>query len=119
MKLNYTDYSNNEIYFAFQQTGDFVYQNFIEDLKMILDRGVAVSLIYGDADYICNWFGGEAVSLAVNYTQQAAFNAAGYQPFLVNGVEYGEVRQYGNYSFLRIYEAGHEVPYYQRMSSTI
>jgi carboxypeptidase D len=117
VKLNYTDYSNNEIYFAFQQTGDFVYQNFIEDLEMILDRGVAVSLIYGDADYICNWFGGEAVSLAINYTQQAEFNAAGYQPFLVNGMEYGEVRQRGNFSFLRLYEAGHEVPYYQPEAS--
>lgn len=37
------------------------------DLEEILDYGVRVSLIYGDADYICNWFGGEAVSLAVNY----------------------------------------------------
>ena len=28
-------------------------------------------------------------------------------------MEYGEVRQYGNFSFTRIYESGHEVPYYQ------
>lgn len=34
----------------------------------------------------------------------------------VDGVEYGEVRQYGNFSFLRVYESGHEVPYYQRKS---
>jgi carboxypeptidase D len=55
VKINYTRFSNNEIYFAFQQTGDFVYQNFVEDLEMILDRGISVSLVYGDADYICNW----------------------------------------------------------------
>lgn len=36
---------------------------------------------------------------------------------MVNGTEYGEVRQYGNFSFLRIYEAGHEVPYYQPAAS--
>lgn len=33
---------------------------------------------------------------------------------VVDGTEYGEVRQYGNFSFARIYEAGHEIPYYQR-----
>lgn len=33
---------------------------------------------------------------------------------VVDGTEYGEVRQYGNFSFLRVYEAGHEVPFYQR-----
>lgn len=32
---------------------------------------------------------------------------------MVDGVEYGESRQYGNFSFTRVYEAGHEVPYYQ------
>ena len=49
-------------------------------------------------------FGGEAISLAVNYTHKEQFAAAGYAPFTVNGIEYGEVRQYGNFSFLRVYE---------------
>ena len=83
----------------------------------MLDYGVRVALLYGDADYICNWFGGEAVSLAVNHTDKAAFRAAGYTPFLIDGVEYGAVREYGNFSFTRIYEAGHEVPYYQPAAS--
>ena len=76
-----------------------------------------VALYHGDADYICNWFGGQAVSLAINYTYSAEFRAAGYEPFVLNGTEYGEVRQYGNFSFLRIYEAGHEVPFYQPEAS--
>ncbi|KAL8907947.1 MAG: hypothetical protein Q9207_001093 [Kuettlingeria erythrocarpa] len=113
---NYTQ-SNNEVSYAFQDSGDFAYPNFIVDLEMILNNSVRVSLIYGDADYICNWFGGQAVSLAVNYTHSTEFRAAGYTPFLVNGQEYGEVREYGNFSFLRIYEAGHEVPYYQPEAS--
>lgn len=36
---------------------------------------------------------------------------------LVDGIEYGETREYGNFSFTRIYEAGHEVPYYQPIAS--
>lgn len=74
-------------------------------------------MYYGDADYICNWFGGQAISEAVNHTTKAQFNAAGYVPFTVDGVEYGETRQYGNFSFTRIYEAGHEVPFYQPIAS--
>jgi carboxypeptidase D len=76
-----------------------------------------VSLIYGDADYICNWFGGEAVSKAAQHKHTKEFNAAGYVPFTVNGVEYGETREYGNFSFTRVYEAGHEVPYYQPVAA--
>lgn len=52
VSTNYTSYSNTEIYYAFQQTGDFVYPNFLQDLEQILNSGVRVSLIYGDADYI-------------------------------------------------------------------
>jgi carboxypeptidase D len=114
--LNYTQ-SNAEVYYAFQQTGDFVWPNFIEDLEDILTRPVRVALIYGDADYICNWFGGQAISLATNFTHSKEFRAAGYAPFTVDGVEYGETREYGNFSFTRVYEAGHEVPYYQPVAA--
>ena len=47
----------------------------------------------------------------------AKFRQAGYEPFMVDGTQYGEVRQYGNFSFMRIYEAGHEVPFYQPKAS--
>lgn len=36
---------------------------------------------------------------------------------VVDGVEYGETREYGNFSFTRVYEAGHEIPYYQPLAS--
>ncbi|KAF2143268.1 uncharacterized protein K452DRAFT_247675 [Aplosporella prunicola CBS 121167] len=116
VSLNYTQ-SNGDVYYAFQITGDFVYPNFAEDIQMLLDAGVRVALYYGDADYICNWFGGEAVSLAINHTDSDRFAAAGYTPFTVDGTEYGVVRQAGNFSFLRVYEAGHLVPYYQPVAA--
>lgn len=112
VSLNYTS-SNNDIYYQFQTTGDFVYPNFLADLEEIVSSGVRVGLFYGDADYICNWFGGQAISLALNYTHSKEFAAAGYEPFVWGDQQYGETREYGNFSFTRIYEAGHEVPYYQ------
>lgn len=116
VSLNYTS-ANDDVYFAFQATGDFVHSNFLTDLELLLNQSVRVSLYYGDADYICNWFGGQAVSLALRYTHSKQFAAAGYQPLTVDGVEYGEVRQYGNFSFARIFEAGHEVPFYQPVAA--
>ncbi|KAI4927144.1 uncharacterized protein J4E92_006309 [Alternaria infectoria] len=113
--LNYS--GSNGIYYAFQNTGDFIYPNFRLDLEYLLSQDVRVSLAYGDADYICNWFGGEAISLAMEYAHSDEFRAAGYAPMMVDGTEYGEVRQYGNFSFARVYEAGHEIPYYQPVAA--
>lgn len=116
VSVNHT-ISNDDIYYAFSTTGDEGYPVFIEDLEFLLNSTVRVALFYGDADYICNWFGGEAVSNALQFQHTKEFAQTGYTPFLVDGVEYGSVREYGNFSFLRIYEAGHEVPFYQPLAS--
>ena len=114
--LNYTR-SNAEVLWAFARTGDFAYPVFIEDLEFVMNRSVRVALFYGDADYICNWFGGEAVSEALRYTNAKEFAKTGYVPFMVEGREYGAVREYGNFSFLRLYDAGHKAPYYQPLAT--
>ncbi|SMR61857.1 unnamed protein product [Zymoseptoria tritici ST99CH_1E4] len=114
--LNHTK-SNSEITYNFASTGDFIYTNFVADLSDIIDSGVRVGLFYGDADYICNWIGGEIVSQEVGYKDQAAFNASGYVPFMWNGTRFGDTREYGNYSFTRVLESGHEIPFYQPQAS--
>ncbi|KAK3670983.1 hypothetical protein LTR78_009099 [Recurvomyces mirabilis] len=117
VNLNYTADSSSQVGRGFSSTGDFVYRSLIQDLENLLNAGVRVALYYGDADYICNWLGGEALSLQINYTHATEFRAADYAPYIVDGQEYGEVRQYGNFSFLRMYESGHEVPFYQPAAS--
>ncbi|PWY72528.1 alpha/beta-hydrolase [Aspergillus sclerotioniger CBS 115572] len=106
-----------DIRHPYKQTGDFVWPNFIEDLEEILRLPVHVSRIYGNADYICNWVGGQAISLAVNYTHAVQFRTAAYRPMTVDGLEYGETQEYGNFSFTRVYQAGHEVPYYRPIAA--
>lgn len=130
VNINYTRDSSNEVDSNFESSGDFLFDSFVGDLENLLDNNVRVALFYGDADYICNvrlpfhvsdqavlmcpqWFGGEAVSIALNYSHSAEFRAANYTPFMVDNVEYGLVRQHANFSFTRIYASGHEIPYYQ------
>ncbi|KAH0541833.1 hypothetical protein FGG08_003716 [Glutinoglossum americanum] len=103
---------------SFGSTGDHCRGGQLEDLKFILESGIKVALVYGDRDFICNWIGGEEVSLAVDYTFADNFRKAGYQSIEVNGSYVGgQVRQYGNFSFSRVYQAGHEVPAYQPATS--
>lgn len=107
MDLNYT--SSNLIYSAFTLSGDFAV-GYLKDLEKILELDIQVALVYGDADFICNWAGGEALSLAADWTGAKDFHDAGYTNLLVDGKAYGETRQYGKFSFSRVWNAGHEVP---------
>jgi carboxypeptidase D len=82
VNLNYSGATNIDIVNKFQTTGDWVFPNSLRHLEKILDYGARVSLLFGDADYVCNWKGGEALSLALKHESQAEFAAAGYQPFM-------------------------------------
>ncbi|UNI22664.1 Carboxypeptidase D [Purpureocillium takamizusanense] len=115
--INYTS-SSDSVFRNFNGTGDAGRGGNVRRLAKLVQDGVRVGLIYGDRDYICNWFGGEAVSLSI--AQQAGgeyatkFPAAGYAPIIVNDSYVGgEVRQFGNLSFSRVYQAGHAVASYQ------
>ncbi|KAF2465428.1 alpha/beta-hydrolase [Lindgomyces ingoldianus] len=114
--VNYTE-NSNAVSSAFYETGDTVRGTQIGSLASLLTMGVHVAFIYGDADLICNWLGGEAVSLEVAKTlptYSTAFPNAGYADIIVNNTYVGgQVRQYDNLSFSRIYDAGHTVPSYQ------
>ncbi|KAF2837047.1 alpha/beta-hydrolase [Patellaria atrata CBS 101060] len=110
--LNWSQ-SNGVVAQQFRGIGDYPRAGWLEDLAYLLDEGIKVSLMYGDRDYACNWIGGEAVSLAINWSSTADFHAAGYAGIQTNETYVGgQVRQYGNLSFTRVFQAGHEVPYY-------
>ncbi|KAI4197600.1 MAG: hypothetical protein LQ350_005834 [Teloschistes chrysophthalmus] len=115
--INYTQ-STNGVYEAFNSIGDYARTDIrggqIQDLAYLLDNGIKVALMYGDRDYACNWLGGEATSLKIPYSQQPAYTSAGYAPIITNSTYTGGlVRQHGNLSFARVFQAGHEVPSYQ------
>ncbi|PYH42005.1 putative carboxypeptidase S1 [Aspergillus saccharolyticus JOP 1030-1] len=114
--VNYTR-SAEDIWEAFRSTGDYARSDsrgLIEDLGYVLDSGIKVALVYGDRDFACPWTGGEEVSKLVEYAGADQFRSAGYAELKTNSSYVGGmVRQYGNFSFTRVYQAGHEVPAYQ------
>lgn len=113
--VNFSD-SSSTVGNAFGSTGDDDREEgTIEDVRKLIEQGVYVVQYAGDADYNCNWFGGQVVSELV---EAPGFSTAGYTNITTSdSIVHGQVKQSGNFAFVRIYESGHEVPFYQPLAA--
>ena len=100
---------NHAVAIGFELDGDWM-QHFQQDLPEQLAAGIRVLIYAGDQDYICNWLGNSAWTYALDWPHKAEFNAAPNNTWSVGGTPAGELRQAANFSFLRVYDAGHMVP---------
>ncbi|KPA78501.1 serine carboxypeptidase (CBP1) putativeserine peptidase Clan SC Family S10 [Leptomonas pyrrhocoris] len=98
---------NMDVYAMFAR--DY-HRNFNYTVPPLLAAGIRVMIYAGDMDYVCNWRGNKAWVTALNWPGKAAFNAASDVEFRVGGRAAGQERKYGNFSFVRVYDAGHMVP---------
>ncbi|KAH8815534.1 carboxypeptidase-like protein S1 [Xylogone sp. PMI_703] len=96
----------------FSSTGDDA-RSLLPTLSQVVQSGITVLLWAGDADWICNYVGGEAVANAVTYSGSSTFKSKAQTNYTVNGVAGGTFKTVGNLSWLRVFGAGHEVPFYQ------
>ncbi|KAJ7681923.1 serine carboxypeptidase [Mycena polygramma] len=114
---------------TWQETNDLVYNNFattgdwmrssLPDLETVINSGVRVLIYDGDADYILNFNGVEAMIASLNTKFSAQFNQQAFTPFKVNGLLAGQYKTAGTFSYVRIYGAGHEVPAYKNGSLAV
>ncbi|KAK8116976.1 uncharacterized protein PG998_005257 [Apiospora kogelbergensis] len=102
----------NDANSKFQETGDNT-RSFIATLSDVVQSGITVLVWAGDADWICNYMGVLAVANSVSFNGSDDFNSKDLQPYTVNGKETGRYKTVDNFSYLQVYAAGHEVPYYQ------
>jgi len=88
----------------------FLSQDFMtdltDDLSYMTESGLQILIYHGDKDFICNWRGGENLSLKLSWSGAGQFNQANYTPYN----SFGEYRQYKNLIFYRVFNAGHMVP---------
>ncbi|CAO3637062.1 unnamed protein product [Cunninghamella blakesleeana] len=111
----YTECSNS----AGSKFGSDGILDFSPQVADLLNNGVRVLLYSGDADYICNWYGNYAWSSQLKFQGSDKYQGSSMKGWSLNGKEVGQV-QYAsgsNLTFVRVYEAGHEVPYYQPEAS--
>ena len=100
---------------AFGATGDDAREEGVTAAtEYLIDHNVTVVLYFGDADYNCNWFGGEAFSRTLTNVPRYTDGTAGFTNITTSdGTVHGQVKSAGHFSFVRIFESGHEVPFYQ------
>lgn len=108
---------------AYQQCDGTVYSDFVNAgdwmtpahrvIPGILTE-IPVLIYAGDIDFICNWLGNEAWTLALDWPGKSALNAAKQKELRANsGKNYGNVRNAQGLALMQIYKAGHTVPEYE------
>ncbi|ORX52748.1 prepro-carboxypeptidase Z [Hesseltinella vesiculosa] len=113
-KVPYTECSG-PVFDNFLSTGDRI-KSFSSNVADLLNNGVRVLIYAGDADFICNWYGNYAWVSALNFKGAKKF-AGSLAAWNVGGKEVGQLQSGGGLAFVRVYEAGHEVPWYQPVAS--
>ncbi|KAE8147827.1 Alpha/Beta hydrolase protein [Aspergillus avenaceus] len=96
----------------FRRTGDIA-RSTLPDLSEVIKSGVNVLVWAGTSDWICNVDGSLAVADAVEFSGHDEFQAKSVEAYKVNGKETGNFKSVDNFHYLAVYDAGHEVPYYQ------
>ncbi|KAG9075964.1 hypothetical protein FS749_012309 [Ceratobasidium sp. UAMH 11750] len=103
---------NPDIYNKFSITGD-VMRSARPTLEKVVDAGVIrVLLLAGDADYLCNYMGSEAVMDAMQTQFTPLYKQQQWTNWTVAGIATGLYKNAGTLSYIRVSGAGHKVPAY-------
>ncbi|CAO3637026.1 unnamed protein product [Cunninghamella blakesleeana] len=100
---------NLDVLQRYQSTGDTI-KSSTSHIINLLNNDIPVFMYAGDADYICSWYGIQAVLDQIEFKNQQEYRNDQLKPWHANGKEAGQIQQGGGLTFLRIYDAGHFVP---------
>jgi len=104
--------TSGTIYNNFAKTGDWM-TNSRPFLETVIDAGVRTIVYDGDADYILNFNGVEAMVNNLQTQFTAEYQQQEFANFTVKGQPAGIFKNAGTFSYVRIFGSGHEVPAYK------
>ncbi|KAJ6552198.1 alpha/beta-hydrolase [Mycena vulgaris] len=100
----------------FTRTGDDA-RTWLPELGALVNSTLKVLIWAGDADINCNWLGGHESVLAMDWYGKARLAATPFTNMTINGSAVAAIKNVDNFSFARVYEAGHEVPAFQPVAA--
>ncbi|GBE84794.1 Carboxypeptidase S1 [Sparassis crispa] len=103
---------SNDVYDNFANTGDWM-RNSRPNLETVINSGVRTIVYDGDADYILNYMGVEAMVANLQTDFSSQFAQQQFTNWTVAGQPAGIYKNAGTFSYVRIFGAGHEVAAYE------
>ncbi|KAI9501061.1 Alpha/Beta hydrolase protein [Coemansia spiralis] len=103
---------SQKVYTGFTLSGDWM-KPYVYEIPPLLEAGIRVLIYAGDADFICNWYGNKAWAEELEWSGKASFANETDSKWVVGDKAAGEARTHKNFSFVRVFGAGHMVPYDQ------
>ncbi|KAJ7118453.1 alpha/beta-hydrolase [Mycena crocata] len=100
----------------FARTGDDA-RTWLPELGALANSTLKILIWAGDADINCNWLGGHASVLAMDWYGKQRLHDTPFTNMTINGTAVAAIQNVDNFSFARVYEAGHEVPAFQPVAA--
>lgn len=117
IKQNGFEICNNKVTDGFYESGD-PYSPTFRNVSSLLTQDVAVLAYNGDADIVLNWLGAKQWTSELEWSNQKEFQNTKPKDWVPNGqLKRGEVTNYGKFSFVKVHDAGHMVPFNQPESA--
>ncbi|KAF8965392.1 alpha/beta-hydrolase [Flammula alnicola] len=96
----------------FTKTGDDA-RTLLPQLAALANSGLKMLIWAGDADINCNWLGGHASVLAMDWFGKERLAKTPFTNMTIDGEAVAAIQNVDNFSFARVYQSGHEVPAFQ------
>lgn len=87
-------------------------------IPALLGAGVKVIIYAGDADWTCSWISNKREAESIEWARQSDFVARELEAYTVDGVEKGQIKTVDGLSYMRVYEAGHDLAYFRKLCSS-
>ncbi|CDO77361.1 hypothetical protein BN946_scf184787.g10 [Trametes cinnabarina] len=103
---------SNPVDDQFSRTGDDA-RTLLPQLAALANARLKILIWAGDADINCNWIGGHQSVLAMDWYGNETLHRTPFTNMTIGGKPVAAIQNVDNFSFARVYEAGHEVPAFQ------